>query len=305
MDFLDRNRQLIRILEAIQAFRSISKAAEALFITQPTLSKIIRKTENQYQISLIDRTQHPFTLTPAGTYYLKKTKQLVQDYQIMRNQLARLADTTSETLTIGVNASLAQLVLPPVLTDYHQQFADVHIQLIEKPARQLEADLLAEKLDVYIGIAPAFNPELKQNRLYTDSAVLIIPPTKAQNLPNQPVSDISAFINDQDFIMETETSSFQRLVASYLAKYDCRPKVVVRTANITTAFQLAIGGLGATIVPKSLLLSQPRAVSYGKIQIKPVALPLDVTVSQNRNVPQSPASRHFIATLQRRFSPTH
>lgn len=299
MDFITQNKRIIQILKAIKATGSISKAASELYLTQPTLSKIIRNEEIKIGITLIDRTRHPFKLTPAGQYYLTKFQTILKDYQIMSNRLRRMQNDRTETIVIGVNESLAQLVLPKLLKEFHQQYPLIQIELVERTAKEMEEALLNEKLDAYIGISPAFNQNLIQLPLYADTAILVIPADWQIPTIKHPITDISPLINQQSMIMETESSGFQRMITSYLDKFNINPKVVLRTDNISTALQLSVGGLGATIIPKSMLDSHfYRQANARFISIDSTALRFNTTVSRNKHVPETQAVHNFITLLR-------
>ncbi|WP_054707426.1 LysR family transcriptional regulator [Secundilactobacillus paracollinoides] len=152
MKQLERERQMIQILEAIQAYGNVSQAAEALFMTQPTVSKIIRNQEKQYGISFLDRTEHPLKLTYAGEFYLDRVRKLVADYQTMTHDLNNFADNRVGRLTIGVNQSLAQVVLPAVLPEFHRRYPQIQVQLSEKTSATMEEEVLNQELDLYVAL---------------------------------------------------------------------------------------------------------------------------------------------------------
>ncbi len=301
MTILESHQQMIRILEAIQHSGSFSKAADQLYLTQPTLSKRIRIVEKQYDVELVNRHQHPLTLSPAGSYYLAKLKTIVQDYQTMSNRLFQLSKTTHQTLRIGVNESLAQLVLPPVLTAYHQQFPTVAFELIEQTSEQMEAALLTEKLDFYIGVTPAYNPLINQINLYSDTGSLVLPKSAERTASHQPITDISALITNYDVITETPASGFQRIVTSYFTKYHIKPNVIVQTANLTTALHLAAGGLGATVVPATLL-TRTISKSATIIPIKSSAMNFQISLSRNTQVPLTAEMKAFIQLAKQKLT---
>lgn len=300
MQSFEHERQSIRVLEAVAKYGNVSQAAEKLFLTQPTVSKLIRQQEKRYGVSLIDRSKHPLKLTYAGEFYLEQMRQLVNQYQVLRHDLSHFGDHQVGRLTIGVNPTLAQFVLPVILLAFHRQYPQIQIQLVERTSVEMEADVLNEKLDLYIGIKPGFDPRLRYQPLFVGTGTLLMPrqwPANRQRV----VADISPLVNERDFIQETEDSGFQRIVNSYLTKYGVRPHTVLRTANISTAASLTRGGLGATIVPQALLSSLDVG-AFQVVTIAPDALQCEVTVVSSGQHPQSISAQRFVALALKRFA---
>ncbi|WP_461215502.1 LysR family transcriptional regulator [Lacticaseibacillus sp. GG6-2] len=253
MAMFDRENQLILILDSLERTGNISQTAAELFLTQPTVSKIIRTQEKEFGCDFIDRTVHPLKLTYAGEYYLTKIRQLAQSYQTLSNNLQAYANDQHGRITLGINPSLAQVVLPRLLPKFHLQYPQVELQLRERDSLSLQQSVQNGELDIYIGVTPTYNAALAYRRLYTDTAALILPARLApKRLPSQPVADISPLVNGKDFIIETQDSDFQRSVDAYLTKFSVTPNIVLQTANLTTACILATSGLGATIIPMSM-----------------------------------------------------
>lgn len=301
MKTLTRENQMIQILEAVAKYGNISVVADQLFMTQPTVSKLIRNQERQYGVDLLDRTQHPLKLTYAGEYYLNQIKQLVQSYQVMSHEMQQFASNQVGRLTIGVNPSLAQIILPPLLPAFHQRFPQIEIRLIEKSSAEMETAIINQELDLYLGITPAYSPKLGYKRLYTDSGILLIPATfETQQLPTESIADISPLVNGRDFIVETDTSGFQRLVNSYLTKYHITPNIVLRTANINTAASLSLGGLGATIVPASAI-SPLTKEKMRTVSILPTTFQCDIAIAYPTQCDFSCQAQGFIELAQKQF----
>lgn len=268
---LNHERQLVDILTEISHTGSVSRTAANLFMTQPTVSKLIRSQEKQYGVALIDRAQHPLRLTYAGEYYLDQMQQLIRSYQNVSNNLKGYAGTTVGRVTIGVNPSLARVVLPQLLPEFHRRFPQIQIRLFEQSASNMAQAVLNGDIDLNIGTARTYDESLEHQRLFTDGAALVIPVRLLpENFDATHPGKVATLINGQDFIEETDDSGFQRMVTSYLTQTESDPNVVLRTPNLTTALQLASAGLGATIVPASLLAEQ---TVEADTQIVPLPIP--------------------------------
>ena len=292
MALFDRENQLIQILESLSRTGNISQTASELFMTQPTVSKIIRTQEKEFNCEFIDRTAHPLKLTYAGEYYLNKIRQLAQSYQTLSHDLQTYAQDAHGHISIGVNSSLAQVVLPQLLPLFHQRFPQVGIQLRELDSTVLQQAVQNGELDVYIGVTPAYNAALAYRHLYNDAGALILPERmQPKVMPDLPIVNVAPFVNGQDFICETPESDFQRTVDGYLTKYHIAPSTVLQTPNLTTACALACAGLGATIIPHSMPLHYLKDQAVCVLPIAESAFQTAVEIAYNQE-------RHLTSPVQ-------
>ena len=117
--------------------RSISKAAERLYLSQPYLSQYLAKLERNLGVVLLDRSHSPLKLTPAGELfhaYLERQDYL--DRQLV-SDLRDLRDRRRPTLHIGVSPWRGSTLLPDVLPAFAQQYPDVQVVLHEAPVPEL------------------------------------------------------------------------------------------------------------------------------------------------------------------------
>lgn len=253
------DEQLITLLETIQATGSISQTAAQLYLTQPTVSKLLKKYEHQLGVSLANRHHHPVTLTTAGQYYLQGIRELNSHRQHILAHLKTIATAAPSTLTLGINPSLAGVILPQIIPEFSRHHPATTIQLVEQAPATLLRLLTANKIDAYIGINPPHHQHITVDFLFRDTMALVLP-SSWQVTVTGAAPDIAPLIGDHPFIREKETSTFNHLVTSYLARYEIHPHTVLTADNIVTALQLARAGLGATIVPHSLLTAQAAPV---------------------------------------------
>lgn len=257
------DEQLITLLETIQGTGSISRTAAQLYLTQPTVSKLLKKYEHQLGVLLVDRHHHPVTLTTAGQYYLQGIRNLNNHRQHILAHLKTIATAPPSTLTLGINPSLAGVILPQIIPEFSHHHPTTTIQLVEQAPATLLRLLTANKIDAYIGINPPHQQHITVDFLFRDTMALVLP-SSWQVTTTGAVPDIAPLISDHPFIREKETSTFDHLVTSYFERYEIHPHTILTADNIVTALQLARAGLGATIVPHSLLTAQDapiRAVS--------------------------------------------
>ena len=122
---------------AIVKERSISKAADRLYLSQPYLSQYLAKLESNLGVTLLDRSHTPLRLTPAGElFYAYLERQSYLDRQLV-SDLRDLQDKKRPMLHIGVSPWRGSTLLPDVLPAFTRQYPDVQVVLHEAPVPQL------------------------------------------------------------------------------------------------------------------------------------------------------------------------
>jgi len=131
---------------------SFSKAAEVLFISQPAVSKHIKKLETEIGLPLFERKGYTIILTASGKklqeylYQAKKIEaQIESDVQIIKNQLEARGE-----LNIGASTTLSLYVLPKILTSFHKKFPRVKILLINRNSENIRKALENKEIDLAI-----------------------------------------------------------------------------------------------------------------------------------------------------------
>ena len=129
---------------------SISKAAQKLFISQPSLSVMIQKIEEDVGVPLFDRTSKPIRLTEAGQEYIKATEEMLHIEKSFHNYLEACQNLQTGSLTIGSNQLLSSLVLPRFIGQFLQMYPNIHLNLIDDNSVVLENMATAGQLDLVL-----------------------------------------------------------------------------------------------------------------------------------------------------------
>jgi DNA-binding transcriptional LysR family regulator len=110
---------------------NFSRAAERLHMAQPPLSQQIRSLENELGLQLFDRTTRPLQLTPAGQVFLEKARQVFLQVEQAMLSAQRASQGEIGRLTVGINTSIANSLLPDILRTFCKRFPDVELVLHE------------------------------------------------------------------------------------------------------------------------------------------------------------------------------
>lgn len=145
----------LHMVETICAAGSLTRAADALHISQPTLSKRLARLEQQLNTRLFHRGPTGLKPTLIASYLIESSTQIKASVASVERQVERLLAHDKGDLRIGVGPIIEQVLLPRVLIDFAQQTGDVRLSVVTDRADLLFAQLIQGRLDV---IAGPFNP---------------------------------------------------------------------------------------------------------------------------------------------------
>lgn len=253
--------------------RSFTKAAQNLYISQPSLSARIKKIEEIIGEPLFDRSITPLQLTEVGKVYIEAAEEITQIEQRVENYINDLAGLKTGNLAVGASTLFAAYVVPSLITQFNQKFPDVHIQLIEGNTGELEEMLGSNALDFVIDNYH-YDSILYNKELYCEENILLAVPKhfavneelgmyqlsykniKNKNYLNQkyPAVPLGKFA-DLPFIMLTQGNDTRTRGDRLCRNVGFKPNIVLEFNQQSTAYMASSTQLGATFI-SDILVSQ-------------------------------------------------
>lgn len=165
----------LRYLVAVAEHRHFGRAAEACFVSQPTLSTQIRKLEEQLGVQLIERQPRRIMLTPVGMEIVARARQILHEVEQIRRVARSARDPKAGTIRLGAFPTLAPYLLPHVLGPVRQRFPELKLLLVEEKTDELLHGLHAGRLDIAIMAEPVQDAALHAEPLFTEPFLLATP----------------------------------------------------------------------------------------------------------------------------------
>lgn len=131
---------------------SFSKAAEALFISQPAITKHIQSLEKNYKVSLFERKGQTVTLTPEGKMllgYVVQARELQRQLEFDITQQKNI-QSAKGSLTLGTSTTISLYVIPPVFSAFHQQYPNIELRLVNSNSEKILKALQDHEIDLAI-----------------------------------------------------------------------------------------------------------------------------------------------------------
>ena len=137
---------------AIAKCGAISQAAELLGLSQPTLSKKLKKIEESAGAALFDRSAVPLCLTQAGKLFCETGEKVLDLERQLRKRMREIEDSQNAVIRIGISPSRAPYMLPALLSSYRSQNPNCKVIIEEKTSAELSSRLSRGELDLIISI---------------------------------------------------------------------------------------------------------------------------------------------------------
>lgn len=234
-------RQFELILE-ISRCGSISKAAENLHISQPTLSKYLANIESQLGTELFDRTVIPLRLTASGEKYVTSGRKIIDEYRQLEKSLSDVRGASAAEIKIGISPTRAPYIIPRILNVFYSRAqSETKIVVVEHNMAELSSELLRGELDLVISIACDGTRQFKAEELFSEKVLLAVP-QKYVNLDEMQVLTECPFITTGPGLRMTKTMS--EILHSVGAR-----EPVIEVQSIETALSLVESGIGAALAP--------------------------------------------------------
>lgn len=143
MDF----RQLQYVLKVAEC-GSITKAANELYMAQPSLSSYIGKVEKELGVLLFDRSVNPIQLTLAGEEYVKEARRMLYIQEQLQKKLQDISQVSRRRVRIGISHERGIFMLPRILPVFRERFPEVSVEVVPGSHKKLSAQLSEGTLDI-------------------------------------------------------------------------------------------------------------------------------------------------------------
>ena len=156
----------LKYLVAVAEHKHFGKAAEACFVSQPTLSTQVKKLEEYLGVTLIERTNRQVLLTPVGEAVVRQAKRVLGDLSELVQLAEQFQDPLGGELRLGIIPTVAPYLLPKILPRIRKAFPSLKLQLIEAQTSVITEMLKLGELDALILALPVEEEHLTEAFLY-------------------------------------------------------------------------------------------------------------------------------------------
>lgn len=259
-------RQMCYFMAVVEANNNFSEAARRLHIDQPPLSQRIRALEKMLKVELFDRKRRPLQLTEAGKVFFEEIRLALTHIERAITQAQRASRGEIGQLTIGVNSSIANSLLPDILRTFRSHFPDVKLVLRELTSSQQLQDLRERRIDVGFERLPNSyenEADLRFIPIFQEPFVIALPETHPlaahAQIPLQALADEPFILPPPELV-----PSYGEII-SLCQQVGFSPKIVQEATWMITVLSLVAGGVGVTLLRANVQNLQRTGVVYRPI----------------------------------------
>ncbi|MGW6614656.1 transcriptional regulator CynR [Streptomyces erythrochromogenes] len=292
----------LRYLIAVAEHGSFTRAAEALRISQPTLSQQVKQLERTVGAQLLDRTGRAVRLTDAGTTYVHHARGALRDLAAAQRAVQDLADLTRGHLRLALTPTFTAYLVGPLVAGLHEAHPGITLEVLEMPQGDIEAGLLADDHDLGLAFRGPHLPGIIATPLFTETLGLVAAATTDDETeagagagadPGPlPVRDLAA----RRLALLSGDFATRGHVDAYLAAHGVRPHIAVEANSLQALTEIVRRTSLATVLPDAVTHDHPH---LRPVALEPALPSRTVTLLRRESAYESAASRAFTALTTR------
>lgn len=251
------NLRDLRYFVALADHKHFGRAAEACFVSQPTLSTQVRKLEEELGVTLVERAPRQAMLTPAGRDIAERARRIVADVEQMKESARRSQDPEAGTIRLGVFPTLGPYLLPHVVPRIRARFPRLELLLVEEKSDVLLSRLREGKLDAGLLALPIHDEQLHTEFLFEEPFLLAVPEhhplAKRDSLALKELADQRLLLLEDGHCMRDQALDVCQMSGA-------SEKSGFQATSLETLRQMVAADVGVTLLP-TLAIKPPVARS--------------------------------------------
>lgn len=290
------NLHHLRVFAAVAEHGGFSRAAAALRLSQPAVSKSVRALERQLGLSLVDRSGRTPRLTDAGRVLHARARELFGVERAAEEEVRALRGLERGSLRIGASTTIATYLLPPVLARFRADHPRIALRVASENTRAIARLLLDRRVDVALVEGPVQHTRIEPRPWRDDELVVIAPP--AHSLTTGRAHPVSA-LTDAEFIARERGSGTREVSESALAAHGITPRYVMQLGSTEAIKQAVAAGLGLAIVSRAAAADQLALGRIALVNVRGLTIRRTLTELRLRGRHASAATLAFESLLAR------
>lgn len=268
---------------------SMTAAAQALFISQPTVSQAISELENYYGIKLFDRLAKHLFITDKGAQLLSYARHIT-DLVTEMEQAMKNPDQHG-LIKVGASLTIANYLLPDLVSNFSQQYPLIKVQAITKNTKDIESLVMKNAIDFAIVEGSIHSPDIIENVFMEDKLILVC--GKTHFLYNsKSISPLS--LKDLSFIVREAGSGTRELFENMMAAHELTWQPAWECNGSDILKNAAIKGLGIGVISQRLVEEELKTGTLARINVKNIDLQRKFSVIYHKNKFLSGSMQAFI-----------
>ena len=257
------NLRDLAYLVSLAEHRHFGRAAEASFVSQPTLSTQIKKLEDELGVALVERTPRKVLLTETGREIARRARGVLAEVDEIKAIAQRTRDPEAGKLRLGVFPTLGPYLLPHLVPLVRRRFPRLELLLIEEKTEQVMRMLREGSLEVGILALPLHDETLHAEFLFEEPFVLAVPDDHP--LARRKARLKLADLEDESLLLLEDGHCLRDQALELCQLAGAGEKVGFRATSLETLRQMVAANVGITLLPT--LAIKPPVARTGNVKL--------------------------------------
>jgi DNA-binding transcriptional LysR family regulator len=250
----------------VARLQSFTKAAETLYITQPTISKTIRHIEEELGVTLFDRSNKKIELTDAGQIIYEQAQPIVKAFQSLSAELGDLKHLQKGHIRLGLPPMVGASFFPEVIGQFHHKYPQVTMQVFEDGAKKVEKDVESGLLDVGVAVLPTEDDLFHYFSFVRENLMLLVHPShRLCGHDAVPLAELA----DENFVLFREDFALHDRIITECVRVGFQPRIIYESSQWDLISGMVAANLGIALLPETIC----RELDQQRIRILPLIDP--------------------------------
>ncbi len=248
------NIQQLEYIVAVDNYRHFSKAAEASFVTQPTLSMMIQKLEDELGVRIFDRTQTPIEPTDIGRKVIDQARVSIAQIHQIKEIVEEEKGITKGVFRLAIIPTVSPYLLPKLMQTHREQKTDIRLVINEMTTNQILSGLAKGTIDGGILATPLHDDRMKERPVYYEKFLAYVSPNERflhakSSLEESDLNGAKLWLLDEVHCFRTQILNLCSLKSNTIVN----PTFTYEAGSIETLINIVDNNDGITVIPEMAL----------------------------------------------------
>jgi DNA-binding transcriptional LysR family regulator len=278
--------------------KSFSRAAEALFLTQPSVTARIQALERDLGERLFERSGRGVRLTEVGQCFLPHAERVLQALHEGRDAIDALRNLQSGSLILASATTVSTYILPGVLKTFRQRFPRVEVSVRTGRSEQVLQMLLSDEAQVGL-VRAVYHQDIETKGLIEDELILVA--NASDDLAQFGTISVEQ-LGDHPFIFFDHNSSYYSLAQGLFRQHGIVPRIQMELDSMEATKKMVEEGLGVALLPRMAVERELQTGSLVEIELAGMRTPTrQIALISRRSRPLGPVAHAFVEIVQELF----
>lgn len=282
------NNKDMQYVMMIANYGNITRAAEALYISQPALSIHLNRLEESLGLKLFERTGKKMILTYAGEEFVKAAREITMMSFELEDRMNDIRRNVNSRLRIGYMIKHLEVLFPDVLVEFSKMYPQTHVFVTDDHLSVLEEQLAGGELDLLFGNRTIENSRFFYVPVYNDRLLAVLScdhpacrrAVRKEGTP-YPWLDLKD-VKDECFILQHSNQNIRQFEENAMLYAEVQPRKTYKISSINAGVHLAAAGFGVAFTMESYLQYMPRKDGFSCFLVGDASLQIPFSAIMRR-----------------------